>query len=249
MDLLHAHYDQFKHELSGQGLISINVQLFAIVSFFWGVPHEVLMMDFWVPGSTTRQELDRFRGKDHFQKILTTSSTTVMVYFNRAINDPNLQKWFLVLYANTSMLFSPCLIWQLRISVAKFQRMLQAKPRTFFFAQFLLAGNCSHINPSLPGASFCQKLSQLTEEQHADLHDVACCWVWIREQLLTRFPGDMVNKRDEMFANGLLILNGVFLKMGNQLMPNTLNIKYTWLTIRGRQMHLANNHGPPNAFG
>lgn len=50
MDLLHAHYDQFKHELSG-------------------IPHEVLMMDFWVPGSTTRQELDRFMGKEHFQKI------------------------------------------------------------------------------------------------------------------------------------------------------------------------------------
>ena len=116
-------------------------------------------------------------------------------------------------------------------------------------------GNSSHISPTLPAASLCQKLSQLSDEQHADLHDVACCWVWIREQLKKHFPGEMVEKHDEMFANGWLILKNVqnfglafgwlnanhgFLK--RDIIPDTLK-------IIGRQMHLASNHGSPNVFG
>ena len=52
-----------------------------------GVPHEVLSMDFWVPGSTTRQELDRFKGKKVFKEILTPTKETAMLYFSRATQD------------------------------------------------------------------------------------------------------------------------------------------------------------------
>ena len=52
-----------------------------------GVPHEVLMQDFWVPGSTSRLDLDRFRGKQAFRKILTTTDQTCLKYFERATGD------------------------------------------------------------------------------------------------------------------------------------------------------------------
>lgn len=52
-----------------------------------GVPHEILMQDFWVPGSTNRQDLDRFKGKQTFRKILTTTEQTCLKYFERATSD------------------------------------------------------------------------------------------------------------------------------------------------------------------
>lgn len=56
-----------------------------------GIPHEILAMDFWVPGSTTRQELDRFKGKAQFKEILTTTKQSVMMYFSRATQDFSLK--------------------------------------------------------------------------------------------------------------------------------------------------------------
>ena len=137
-------------------------------------------------------------------------------------------------------------------------------------------GNSSHISPTLPVASLCQKLSQLSDEQHADLHDVACCWVWIREQLKKHFTGEMVEKHNEMFASGWLISKKCsklwacfWVAQCKSWVPEKgYNTRYTenhwppnafgcqswaakciWLAIMGRQMYLASNHGSPNVFG
>ena len=50
-----------------------------------------------------------------------------------------------------------------------------------------------------------QKLCQLTEEQHAALHDISCLWLWLRKQMETEFPGDVISRHDELFANGYLV--------------------------------------------
>jgi len=101
-DLLHAHYDLHKHENSG--VVVLNKKFHGLILNSWGqpstmsiftqslpwqgVPHEVLTQDYWVPGSSARQELDRFRGKSTFQEILTTTSKTCMIYFQRVTNEP-----------------------------------------------------------------------------------------------------------------------------------------------------------------
>lgn len=128
--LLHAHYDRFKHECSG-------------------VPHEVLSMDFWVPGSTTRQELDRFKGKAQFKEILTPTKETAMLYFSRATQD----------------------------FIRKVGKDATTKTK---------------------------KSSQLSEDGHLNLHDVVCCWLWLRKSMVTTFPGELVDQHDALFANGHL---------------------------------------------
>lgn len=49
-------------------------------------------MDFWVPGSTTRMELERFKGKEIFGEILTTTGDTAVAYMRRATMDSSLHK-------------------------------------------------------------------------------------------------------------------------------------------------------------
>ena len=118
--LLHGHYDSFKHEISGkyvqkhrvhQGakcwqlsvLVGITYQVFQgssciIATSLSGVPHDVLSMDYWVPGSSTRSELERFRGKTLFKEILTTNHETVMAYFTRAIQDTEKNSFYVSLW-------------------------------------------------------------------------------------------------------------------------------------------------------
>lgn len=66
--LLHRHYDSYVAENSA-------------------VPHDVLVHDYYVPGSTTRADADKYRGKSMFAEILKTSEETCMCYFSRVIGD------------------------------------------------------------------------------------------------------------------------------------------------------------------
>jgi len=97
------------------------------------------------------------------------------------------------------------------------------------------------LNPSKPcHLSTWQKLSQLTEEQHADLHDLTCCWLWVKERLKKQFPGELVEKHEELFYNGNPGLKSKpprnsFKYLGSQL----ILAKWIWLS----------NHGSPNEFG
>ena len=54
-----------------------------------GLPHDILINDFYVPGSCTRKEFERYRGKDVFGQILTTSNETLMLYFESVLQDQN----------------------------------------------------------------------------------------------------------------------------------------------------------------
>ena len=51
------------------------------------MPHEVLQNDFFVPGSVSRQESERYRGKAIFREVLTITGDTTMMYFGRVIQD------------------------------------------------------------------------------------------------------------------------------------------------------------------
>ena len=55
-------------------------------------PHEILHLDFYVPGSVTRKEHDRFKAKKIFQDVLTTTNDTCMEYFLRAMKDSLVDK-------------------------------------------------------------------------------------------------------------------------------------------------------------
>ena len=156
--LLHGHYDSFKHEISGkyvqkhrvhQGakcwqlsvLVGITYQVFQgssciIATSLSGVPHEVLSMDYWVPGSSTRSELERFRGKTLFKEILTTNHETVMAYFTRAIQDT---EKIVSMFHFENVFKTHRLLYELgcklqanpgRISNAKFQRIPRTRARS-----------------------------------------------------------------------------------------------------------------------
>ena len=55
--------------------------------FFAGLPHEILQLEFYVPGSTWRKDDPKFRGKAVYQEILETTAETAMCYVNRATKD------------------------------------------------------------------------------------------------------------------------------------------------------------------
>ena len=47
----------------------------------------MLQHDFFVPGSVSRQEHERYRGKELFREVLTVTGETTMLYFGRVIQD------------------------------------------------------------------------------------------------------------------------------------------------------------------
>lgn len=50
----------------------------------------------------------------------------------------------------------------------------------------------------------CQKKCQIDIEQHKLLHDMTCCWIYVRTYMLRTFPGDVVSKHEEMWRTGCL---------------------------------------------
>ena len=48
----------------------------------------------------------------------------------------------------------------------------------------------------------CQKMHQLDAQGHEHLHDVTCCWVWVREKMKTTFPADVLARHDELWSEG-----------------------------------------------
>ncbi|CAK8998217.1 unnamed protein product [Durusdinium trenchii] len=66
LTLLHAHYDQFKHEHSA-------------------LPHEILEKDFYVPNLPVRS--DHYRGSKQLQQIMQLTPETVMLFFSRTTQD------------------------------------------------------------------------------------------------------------------------------------------------------------------
>ena len=49
-----------------------------------------------------------------------------------------------------------------------------------------------------------QKLAQYSDEEHQSLHDITCCWLWLRSHMETTFPGEVLAKHDELFMEGYL---------------------------------------------
>ena len=105
-----------------------------------------------------------------------------------------------------------------------------------------------------------QKSAQLSEDGHLNLHDIACCWLWLRKFMVTTFPGELVEKHDTLFANGLLASHSELVK--GIVMLSTISIQHIWYgglcpqmrgdsspNAFGRQMHLTTGDSLPNAFG
>ena len=57
------------------------------------------------------------------------------------------------------------------------------------------------VNSCAPAA---QKQAQLCEEEHVELHDVCCAWIWVREKMSTMFTDKVLEKYDGMFKDGYL---------------------------------------------
>ena len=93
LNMLHGHYDSFKHESSGWscgikcGLcMQLNIYI-TVAASTGGFPHEILCLDFFVPGSTSRRDHEKFRGKSQFQEIMQPTEKSVIVYFQRAMQE------------------------------------------------------------------------------------------------------------------------------------------------------------------
>lgn len=48
----------------------------------------------------------------------------------------------------------------------------------------------------------CQKAAQISEDEHLALHDICCCWIWVRDQMQRSFNKDIMDKHDDLFENG-----------------------------------------------
>ena len=99
----------------------------------------------------------------------------------------------------------------------------------------------TQLSPSKPfHLSTWQKRSQLTEEQHADLHDVTCCWLWVKERLKKQFPGELVGKHEELFSNGRPALKSK---------PPSNSFKYLDSELILATCIWLSYHGLPHEFG
>lgn len=50
----------------------------------------------------------------------------------------------------------------------------------------------------------CEKEAQLSDESHVELHDLTCLWLYVKDQMGKSFPGEVVDRHQELFDNGLL---------------------------------------------
>lgn len=48
-----------------------------------------------------------------------------------------------------------------------------------------------------------QKLHQLDEDGHVALHDISCLWVWIKKKLSTMFFGEVLDRHQKLWEDGL----------------------------------------------
>lgn len=60
-----------------------------------------------------------------------------------------------------------------------------------------------------------QKNAQLSEDEHVLLHDICCCWIWLREKLVQSFPTAIVQK----------------VRVGNKSSCMSLYVKYNCFPI------------------
>lgn len=49
-----------------------------------------------------------------------------------------------------------------------------------------------------------QKQHQLSEDAALVLFDNTCLWLWMREKMVTAFPGETVDKHDKLWQEGFL---------------------------------------------
>ena len=50
----------------------------------------------------------------------------------------------------------------------------------------------------------CEKEAQLSEENHVELHDCTCLWLYVKDQMSKSFPGEVGDRHQELFENWLL---------------------------------------------
>lgn len=82
-------------------------------------------------------------------------------------------------------------------------------------------------------------MAQLGEQAQMELHDVTCCWLYLRKHMELHFPGELLTQHDQLFQQGclailLLLCVYAFLKL--------VGAKCIWPGMIG-QMGLASNRG------
>ena len=108
---------------------------------------------------------------------------------------------------------------------------------------------------------------QLSDEAHQNLHDIVCCWLWLRKHMVNAYPGELVAQHDTLFANGFpgwmwFIAKSFWLGViccqmvlaGRDSLPNGFGLlwfvaKWFWLGVIRCQMVLAGCDSLPNGFG
>ena len=96
-----------------------------------------------------------------------------------------------------------------------------------------------------------QKAAQLSEDDHVALHDITCCWLWLRAYMERTFTASVVSQHIELFENGhfdcINILPTLFLKTkpSNQYLGNLWND--WWPNTPYKNFTLPSQSPPPNA--
>lgn len=89
--------------------------------------------------------------------------------------------------------------------------------------------SCSLENTTLNNNQFWapgQKQHQLSEDAHLVLFDNCCLWTWMRKKMVTTFNGEVVEKHDKLFDEGLL----TFTRQSSfPVGPGSQNFQMLWL--------------------
>jgi len=60
-------------------------------------------------------------------------------------------------------------------------------------------GGGAHLNNLFP-----EKQTQLSDEEQVLLHDVCCCWLWVKKQMASHFTAEVVDQHQLLFNEGCL---------------------------------------------
>ena len=77
-----------------------------------------------------------------------------------------------------------------------------------------------------------QKQHQLSEDAHLVLFDNCCLWTWMRKKMVSTFSGQVVEKHDKLFSEGLL----TFTRQSSfPVGPGSQNFQMLWLSATALQ--------------
>ena len=171
--LLHAHYDAFKHEVSGMD--SFGTPFFVNVYILSPLQHFPMKYSRMSSLSLALSIGVTFMGRTSLRKSWSSHR----------------KRWFCASPGQPKTLWRGCP----RSLLRKQRPWVSLKGLFKLYFCFTVGSTCFSISPV-------QKMAQLELDQQVLLRDTCVLWIWVKKKMMLKFDGDVVAKHDELFAQG-----------------------------------------------